>query len=69
MEGTAKGLVGHDVILTMLRKPCYKFERKGKIVKVEAGCIRLKGCSGMDVDIPLDDEYMRVESIRAVVEP
>ena len=68
MESTAKGLVGHDVVLTILRKPSYKFERKGKIVKVEAGSIRLKGCSGMEAEIPIDDEYMRVESIRAVVE-
>lgn len=66
MEHTAKGLVGRDVVLTILRKPKVRFEREGRIVAVEHGTIKIKGPSGMDTVIPLDDEYMRVESVRAV---
>lgn len=66
MEYIAKGLVGHEVVLTILRKPKFKFERGGRIVDVQNGVIKIKGPSGMETAIPLDDEYMKVESIRAL---
>lgn len=65
MEGTAKGLVGHDVVLTIGTK-MGTFDKKGRIVSVEDGYITLKGPSGMDTTVPLEDRWMKVESIRAV---
>jgi len=65
MEGTAKGLVGKDVVLVIVRKPNFRFEQKVKIVGVEGGCLRVKGQSGMEKGVPFDDEYMRIDSIIA----
>lgn len=65
MEGTANGLVGHDVILTIATR-MGTFDKKVRIVSVEDGHIKLKGPSGMETTVPLKDHWMRVESIRAI---
>lgn len=66
MEGTARGLVGKDVVLTIVRKQSrFRFEQEVKIVGVEGGFLRVKGQCGMEKCVPLDDEYMRVDSISA----
>ena len=64
MESTAKGLVGQEVVLTILRKTKSVFERRVRILGVEHGFIKVRGLSGMEGVVPLDDEYMRVEAIR-----
>jgi len=65
MEGTAKGLVGHDVILTIATR-MGTFDKKGRIVSVDDGYIKFRGPSGMETTVPLKDHWMRVESIKAL---
>ena len=64
MHHEAGRLVGHDVVLTVLNKRLgCRFEKRLKITKVLDDFIRGKNSSGMEVAIPMDDEYMRVEEI------
>lgn len=66
MESIAKGLVGHEVVLTLATKAC-TFEKSGRITAVRGGIIILKGQSGMEFPVPIEDEWMRVKNIRAIL--
>jgi hypothetical protein len=68
MESTAKGLVGREVVLTVRKKPNHPpFRRRLVILDVRNGFIHFKDSTGMANSIPLDDDYMVVEEIRAVM--
>lgn len=68
MEGIAKGLVGREVDLVMRRKPEYpSFSRRYVIMSVADGRLEVKGPSGMVRTILLEDNYLKVEDIRAVI--
>lgn len=66
MESIAKGLVGHLVEVTMggIRGT---FERRGTITDVRGGIIIFKGQSGMEFPLPIEDRWMCVKSIRAIL--
>lgn len=62
MEEIAKGLVGHEVMLTIMGK-YGSFRKNGRIVGVQDGFVRLKGPSGMETSVPLDDRWFNIKSI------
>lgn len=64
MEEWLEAFVDKDVILTVYKKGRSRFEVAGRIVGLEAGCVKVRGASGMVVAIPVDDEYMKVEGVR-----
>ena len=67
MDGVAKGLVGREVVLTVRKKPNYpSFKRRLVISEVKDGFIHFRDVAGMMNSIPLDDDYMVVEEIRAI---
>lgn len=68
IEGVAKGLVGREVVLTVRKKPNHpRFTRRLVISEVKHGFIHFRDVAGMMNSIPLDDDYMLVEEIMAVI--
>lgn len=66
METIAKGLVGQEVVITVGTK-AGTFEKNGRIADVRGGIIILKGGSGMEFPVPIQDKWMRVTGIRAIL--
>lgn len=66
METIAKGLVGEKVEITLENK-FGSFKKDGRIVAVRGGIIILKGGSGMEFPVPIEDGWMRATGIRAIL--
>ena len=66
MEAIAKGLVGEKVEIALENKFGF-FKKHGWIGDVRGGIIILKGGSGMEFPVPINDKWVRVTGIRAIL--